>query len=254
MDQLLLPPSAAAGPQPYNAAADAAELDAKPLQDYTSEWTKEQAQPEPEPPPVEPEAGTGSAEDAKDVDASAREFIELYDLAQSYGFHFYSSKPAEDFALPKFAKDRAAYHLAKGLAAMGSPTVPWWIGLLIALAPPAALNFMSAKQYKQDKAEREEHQAQQQRRQWSAERGTGAAAPDHIFRADGSMIKLHPDAPAPAAPPPPASAPKRTKPAKYFGPCEVCGEPVKAKGRKTCSQSCSGKLTSQKNREKKQTT
>lgn len=233
-----LPPASSAGPQPYDATSDAQALDALPLQDYSSAWEKE-PDPAPEPPPAPEGAPEGAKEDAPDVEASAREFLELYDMAQSWGFHFYSGRAPESFALPKFAKDRAAHHLAKGLKSMGSPEVAWWMGLLIALGPPAFFNYMGARQYRAEQQEREEAEARR------AEQFQ-AHTPDHITKADGTRVDM-----PPVPRPEPKAKPRRTgSQARPMGQCEECGMPSKP-GRKTCGQQCSGKRTARLRREKK---
>jgi hypothetical protein len=247
-----LPPHTEA-PKGYDAAADAAEMDAAPLQDYTSEWTKAKSEaeptPEPEPKPGDEPKGEGTDEPRPDAEASAREFIECYDILQAYGFHFYSrGKPHEDFALPKFAKDRATHHLAKGLTKMGSPEVPWWLGLLIALVPPGFMNWMAAKEYRQAQADKATAAANAER-----QRKGQAQGPDTITLKDGTVVPMEEvrRKQAEASPPPPAP-PTAPKPTKDHGTCEVCGGPLKHKGRHTCSQECSGKRTARMRKEAKE--
>jgi|GEM_PF-6977555 len=244
MEPLALPAHTETG-KGYDAAADAAEMDAAPLQDYSSEWSKAKSEappPGPEPKPEDAPKGEEAPTDEPkpDAEASAREFIECYDILQAYGFHFYSQgKPHEDFALPKFAKDRAAHHLAKGLTKMGSPEVPWWMGLLIALAPPGFLNWMAAKEYRKAQEEKATAEANAER-----QRKAQAMGPNTITMKDGTVFPMDPvhSQPRPASPPASAAA-APSKPQKFYGPCEICGKPVKHKGRHTCSQACSGKRT-----------
>lgn len=230
----LLPPSAEAKtPEaqsvPFNLAAHAAKLKAVPKERY--EQPKIEPPPKPEPEPAKPNGPGGPSGEAKtDHEASAKEFIELYDMGQSYGFHFYSGKAVESFQLPAYAKDRAAHHLAKGLEKMGGMEAPWWMGLLLAIGPPTAFNFMAAKQYRQDREQAEEYARKQ---------GSGSVAPDSIIH-HGQVIRMRPDQPTPQ--------PAHSKPkiAKAYGPCQQCGQPVKHKDRKYCSQSCAAKATNAK--------
>lgn len=241
----LLPPASEAQPseapksEAFNLAAHAAKLKATPKEQY-EQPKKEQAPPQPEPEPTKaggPGTGESSGSGAKaDHEASAKEFIELYDIAQSYGFHFYSGKAVESFQLPAFAKDRAAHHLAKGLEKMGGMEAPWWMGLLLAIGPPTAFNFMAAKQY------REQRRQGQEREEAAQRRGSGPVQPDSIIH-HGQVIKMRPE--RPAQPPPPI------RPAKDYGRCQTCGNPVKHKGRKYCSQSCAAKGTNAKRRKAK---
>jgi hypothetical protein len=237
---------AAAG---FDVDADVAALSSTPKEQY------EAPDPEPEAAKTEapgadapggdaPPAGEGGAGDAPGGNAkdSAREFLEVYDTLQSYGFSFYSQgMPAEKFQLPKFAKDRAVHHLAKGLEKMGSPEVPWWVGLLIALAPPAGINFMAAKAY------REEGERQETARQQRESRNMHVVHPTTIIHPDGSEQA----APPPPPPPPRQPAPQRPTTAVPMPPCAHCGEPVKHRKKKYCSQSCSGKARAQFYQEQK---
>ena len=215
----------------YDAKSDAATMDATPLQDYSSEWTKEKAK---DAPPVteepktgpEPEGGAGQP----DAEASAKEFIEVYDTLQSAGFHMWSGEPLDKYLLNKSVKDRAAHHLAKGLAKMGNPELPWWIGLLICLAPPTFFNWMAAREAvkaAREKEEREAARAANQQRQQSGQVFTASS----VTKPSGEVIQMAPD-------------PATHKPAMHAGSCVVCGGPTKVrKGKpgKYCSQSCSGK-------------
>jgi hypothetical protein len=239
-------------PKGFDVAADVAALKSAPKQDYSEQWKQTEEPKKPEPaasgagatPEGEPPPAPGNQE-------SAKEFIEAYDTVQSYSFSIYSEglKP-EKFQLPEFAKTRAAHHLAKGLEAMGSPELPWWLGLLIALAPPSFTNYMTAKAYRQSAEEAAARNAEQ------AKRGQ-PVHPTSITRRDGTVVPMSP-------PPPPSepvtfqeptvaaqspAAPRKQNPNMPL--CQECGiVHVASKKRKYCSKSCAGKATSKKNREK----
>lgn len=236
MSTLALPSHTGAPPAGFDVDADVDALRSTPKEEYQT------TEPEPEPAKTQPPGGDGPATDpppggeggegdppggnAKD---SAREFIEVYDTLQSYGFSFYSlGMPAEKFQLPKFAKDRAVHHLAKGLEKMGSPEVPWWVGLLIALAPPAGINFMAAKAYREEGERRE--QASRPHRNPNMQ----VVHPTTIIHPDGREEPAPPPRHEPPPPPP-------RNPAAPMPPCAHCGQPVKHRKKKYCSQSCSGK-------------
>lgn len=219
----------------FDADADVNALKATPKEDYGTA-----DDPEPEPAPkAEPtadgptpegdaggEGGAGDGPTSRNATASAREFLEVYDTLQSYGFSFYSQgMPAEKFQLPQFAKDRAVHHLAKGLEKMGTPELPWWVGLLIALAPPAGINFMAAREHRRAT----EAQAQQEARRQRS--NMHVVHPTTIIHPDGTESK---------APPPPPPAPRQAYQRKQGQPCIVCGTTCRP-GKKYCSKSCSGK-------------
>lgn len=259
-DTLALPPATpAAAPEAtslVNADTFADALRSTPMEDYRA--------PEPEPPkveapkPVDTPTGEGPKTDAPGTDGpapgpekrnveSAREIIEGYDLLQSYGFSAVSDgmKP-EQFVLDKFPKERAVHHLAKGLEKMGSPEVPWWVGLAIALAIPAFINYRIAMAHRKDRAA--ERTAQNRQRAANGE----PLRPDTITDREGNVVK-------PPPPPPPAPAAARTAPVevlhpatprKTYGPCEVCGNPVHRKTARYCGKSCSGKALNQRLRAK----
>lgn len=239
--QAALPPHVPADTSTgFDADADVAALSATPKEAYQN--------PEPPPPPAgEPPpatgadapAGDGPAPDAPqgdgpaggDAKASAREFIEVYDILQSYGFSFYSQgMDPKQFSLPTYAKDRAVHHLAKGLEKMGTPELPWWVGLLIALTPPAGINFMVAKAHR---AEQDKAQAEAARKNAKRQQQGEALHPDTIIHPNGQEVKVK-------SPPPPPSA-RAAYPKANAAPCIVCGTPTKGPGKKYCGKSCSGK-------------
>lgn len=230
-----LPPHTPAEPTGFDVDADVASLTATPKEQYESPQPEPEPEPTPDPKAAEGAAGGeqagggGEGPAGADAKASAREFLEVYDTLQSYGFSFYSQgMPAEKFQLPQFAKDRAIHHLAKGLEKMGSPELPWWVGLLIALAPPAGINFMAAKAYR-EQAEQQEAEAQRRAN----------------MRVVHPTSIIHPDGREEHMPPPPQTAREATRPrpttAVPMPPCAHCGQPVKGRKKKYCSQSCSGK-------------
>lgn len=231
-----LPPHTEPEATGFDADADVTALKATPKEEYQADPEPE---PEPEPQPAtnpppadgpapEPEAGGGEGPAGGNNVASAREFLEVYDTLQSYAFSFYSQGlPAENFALPKFAKDRAVHHLAKGLEKMGSPELPWWVGLLIALAPPAGINFMAAKAHREQAERQAEEEARRRRNSMHVVHPTSI---------------IHPDGTETASPPP-----RPTYKRRQGQPCEVCGTPCRP-GKKYCSKSCSGKGLAAKRR------
>jgi hypothetical protein len=185
------PPATGGG---FDVDADVATLKSSAKEDYSAQWQA----PPPEPKPVETgpekpadEPPTGEAPPGDEAEASARGFIECYDLLQAWGFHFYSQgKPAQDFTLPKFAKDEAVKHLARGLEKMGSPQLPWWVGLLIALAPPSVLNYMAAREYRRQEQAKEEAEARKNAKGGPTPSPTPPATPrSEPFRADSITTK-----------------------------------------------------------------
>lgn len=191
----------------------------------------------PDPEPKAPEGGTTEAPTGEAI-SSAKEFIETYDLLQSFGFSMYSDgMPIEKFQLPQPVKDRAEHHLARGLQGMGNPELPWAVGLAIALAPPAYFSYLTAREHRAAKREEEQAKAANTKRKESGE----ALHPTIIYDANGNVVRG-------AAP---AKAPMRDQAthttaahaaasAEPLPPCQVCGKPVKHKGRKYCGQSCAG--------------
>lgn len=194
--------------------------------------------PEPDGPTPSPEGGGDGPGDGNNAKASAREFIEVYDIMQSYGFAFYSDgmDPAK-FSLPSYAKDRAVHHLAKGLEKMGSPELPWWVGLLIALAPPAGINFMTAKAHRQAAEVKKQEAA---KRNSQRARNGDVLHPDSVIHRNGTEQPLRPVAVV-KEPDEPAEVHTMHIHYRDMPPCEVCGTPVKRKGKRYCSKSCSGK-------------
>lgn len=258
MSTALLPPHTEATATGFDPDADVAALKATP---------KEPTQPEPDPAPTAdpPPAGQGGAgptpeggatpegggdgPTGNDAKASAKEFIEVYDILQSYGFSMYSQgMDPQKFQLPPYAKDRAAHHLAKGLEQMGTPELPWWVGLLIALAPPAGINFMTAKAHR-EAAERKAEEAATRNAQ-RQQRGE-VLHPDSVIHPNGQEEPIR-RASRTNTPPPPSV---RTiyKDRAPMPPCQVCGAPCKSRNKKYCSKSCSGKARA-KDRQQPSTT
>lgn len=212
------PAEAHAQSEAYSMDTWVQELIATPKEDTSGKW--EQPAPEPKPAPAAPENGP-KAESASDHKASAKEFIDLYDLSQSYGFHFYSGgADQKQFALDAFPKERAVHHLAKGLEKMGGVEVPWYLGLILALAPAAFANYLTAVQYRRAQADAKENAERQKRSE--------PVHPSSITMPTGEVV------PAPQA--------KRSA----SGPmpqCSECGTAVKNRRNVTCGQSCAAKRT-----------
>lgn len=238
MEQLALPPASTESmdqPKGFDVDAEVQRLKSQPKQDYTGEWTKQEAPKEP-PKTETPPTGDGPTAEpgAADPNASAKEFIEVYDTLQSAGFHMWSGQPIDKFLLDKSVKDRAAHHLAKGLEKMGSPELPWWLGVVICLAPPTFFNWLAAREAVKAAREKEEREAQRTANQQRQQAGH-PFQPSTVTRPNGEVIQLHPDQ---APPPAPAAN------AVHAGSCVVCGKPTKVRKGvpgKYCSQSCSGK-------------
>ena len=249
-----IPPPATG--QGFDADADVAALKATPKQDFSAQWEKA-----PDPTPAAgPDAPGGAAggpdipggggpetppEPPQNAKESAKEFIEVYDILQSYGFSFYSQgMDPKPFQLPSYAKDRAIHHLAKGLEKMGTPELPWWVGLLIALAPPAGINFMTAREYRRAQTEKMANEAAANERK--ARQGQ-PVHPSSITRADGTVVKMQVVPPSDEAAPAPA-APRNRAPMPL---CQQCGtNPVKGRTKKYCSQHCAGLASGARNRQR----
>lgn len=275
MSTALLPPHTEAGTAAtdtgtLNLDAFAQALAATPMEDYSKPEVPEQPQqpqpkPAPEAPPTDAPKGEGGGaagpapEPEKRNVESARELIEGYDLLQAWGFSTLSDGMAPDkFALDKFPKERAVHHLAKGLEKMGSPEVPWWFGLVLALAIPAFINYRTAIGFRKAKA-----QERAQRNRSAA--GTGQPLhPDSITDRNGQRVDVPPPpppaaTPASTAPPPGDNSPHtvlqhpaaRMRPVKNYGPCEVCGNPVHRPKARYCGKSCSGKALNERLRAKR---
>jgi len=248
------PPAAGTG---FDVDADVAALKSAPKQETAAPEPDPGAPPEGAPTPDAPPTGapggnpgTGDADpeaggDGGNAKASAKEFIEAYDMLQCWSFAAFSGgmKP-EEFQLPAFAKTRAAHHLAKGLEKMGSPELPWWLGLLIALAPPAGINFMTAKAHREAKEANEARAANAAKH---ARSPGDPIPPTTITRPDGTEIRMRPVAQQERTAPPPAAPRSSTAP---MPPCGVCGNPVKNRKRKYCSTHCGGVASGRKNQER----
>lgn len=199
------------------------------------------------PPPKTDEPSTPGADEPKtetvDPKESAKEFIEAYDLLQSFGFSMYSNGMGmEKFGIPEPIKARATHHLARGLATMGSPEMHWGIGLAIALAPPSFFNWLTAKEHRKAAAAGEARKRDDNKQ--SYERGE-ALTPNIIYDARGNVIKRDP-------PPPPSPTPKKpVNVGKVHGECRQCGKDLHTKGRTYCSQSCSGAASKGRSRTQK---
>ncbi len=205
---------------------------------------------------------TEEAPNTKDkYNDAAREYMETYDLLQSQGFSALAQKeaPVEKFLLEKFAKQRAIHHLARGLRTMEVGEMPWWIGLSIALTPPAIGNYMLAMELRKQREARKVRETRTARENEERKARGEPLQPTSIINADGSVVTPAPPpaaAPAPvAAQAPPASTSTPTtitaKARIVYGTCPVDGNPLYKKRAKYCSQSCAGKATSKLMREKR---
>lgn len=260
----LLPPhtdAAATAPAP-DASSSASGTDASafikaqravPKRPYgPAEGTSTQEPPKTDPPKPEgaPEGGQEPPKDGQpspDSKASAKEFIETYDLLQSFGFSQYSDGlPMERFALPAPVKERAIHHLARGMASMGNPELPWPVGVAMALTPPAFFNWLMAKE---NRAEQRRAKDQERRNNAAKARSGDPIQPTVIYDMHGNVVgrdagqRKAPEAPPPVPAKPftpptvPASSPK------VYGQCRHCGNDLLKRGRTYCSQSCAGKAT-----------
>lgn len=245
-------------PKGFDAAADAAKLDETPLQDYTSEFTRgKSAQPgatdqpsgasSTDPKPADPASSTAPASEPETVSADAkrvaREYIEGYDFGQSFGFSWYSDGMKQDeFKLPKLPKESAIHHLAKGLEKAGTPEMPWWAGLMLALSLPAFANWQIAREHRRGKAEAlaaaQPNKALPPRPAQVIRPGDAAGTAHRSSVTSGDTAQ--PAAPGSVTAPAPAFTALGGQ--QPTGSCLVCGKPAK-KGRKYCSQSCSGKAS-----------
>lgn len=230
-------PSGSEATEAFNMDTFAQALTDHPKEDTSAQWEAVQPEPTPGPTPTGAPKSDGPKADASgNAEASAREFIECYDILQSWSFSLYSQgMPPEMFQLAAFPKDRAIHHLAKGLEKMGTPELPWWVGLVLALAPPGFMNYMAAKEYRAAQehaaaANRNAQRAQQQR----------PVSPDSITIPGGEEVKV--------PPPPPTTQPKNPRMRAVKGTCEECGGPVYNTGRKYCGQSCSAKALNRRNK------
>ena len=227
--ELLPPHTEPQGGQAYDLDAFAQALTDQPKEDTSAQWEKE-PEPAPEPPPADTPGSDGpKAEPNGNAEASAREFIECYDILQSWSFSIYSQGMApEKFQLASFPKERAIHHLAKGLEKMGTPELPWWVGLVLALAPAGFMNYMAAREYRNAAAD-----AAMAKRNAERSKRSEAVHADTITMPNGSTV--------PAPEHTTAAPPKPTKMRAVKGTCEECNGPVYHTGRKYCGQSCSAK-------------
>ncbi len=211
----------------------------KPKRVYTQ--TAQPPPPKPEPGPTPPPTGDGPKSEpgsgAPDNTESAREFIEAYNTMQAGGFALLAGDISAfgKFLLPRDIKERAAHHLGKGLGTMGSPEIPWWIGLLLALAIPTVVNYQTAMEHRRAKREGEEPERRPNapRTARPAQPGGGTPAPAvTVLDRNGAPIR-------------PVTRRSVTPPA--VTPCLQCGQPTKRR-RKYCSQRCAGLAVSAKRR------
>lgn len=261
----------------FSMKAHAAAMRSTPKQDYSAAW--EQTQSPAAGAGTSPEAGTGpaatpsspsapTAAPAADADGekkyadAAREFIEVYDTGQAFGFGVLSkTRDPKRFQLDPWSKERATHHLARGLKAMGRSEMHWGLGLAIALTPPAVANYFTARELRKA-AEAKATLPPNANRTTAATPGkaTPDPAPPATQVADGIQAQR-----------PATGARERTavpgqmvveteharnakeKPRKG-PPCAVCGKVTKHKRSKYCSQRCAGIGTTRVNAERRTAT
>jgi hypothetical protein len=112
--------------------------------------------------------------------------------------------------------------------------------LLMVLSVPAMANYFAAKEYRKAKADERAAAARERQRQ----RDGGVVVPDSITH-KGNTTAYQPPPPASPAPKADAPAPTFTQVKTSGAPCLICGSPCN-KGRKYCSQTCSGKARKKK--------
>lgn len=151
--------------------------------------------------------------------------------------------PADHFRFDPHTRAQAEYQLAKGIAQGGGKfKMPWWAALAGLMAFQAFLTWQKVKRAKEQQEEVNWRREEAKRR--AAENGDQAPEPK-------PMRAVHPDSitdrngrTVPVKPPEKTKGP--------MPPCQHCGTPVKHRGRRYCSQSCAGKATSAKRRQKQQ--
>ena len=123
-------------------------------------------------------------------------------------------------------------------------TLEMGVGLFLLAGLLAFQAFVSWQKVKQ--AKEQQQSRPQERRPGQSDAGHRDQPPHHA-----PMRAVHPDSitdrtgrTVPVKPPAKAKAP--------MPPCQHCGTPVKHRGRRYCSQSCAGKATSAKRRQKPQ--
>lgn len=249
-EAILIPETASApsaGPRkPFDLGSHAAALKDTPKEHY-----KEAVEPEPPPttePPPNPDGdipggdgtGTGSeGEPSKEAKDSARLAIDLYDTGVGMLCEAVVDDPqrypAERFHMRKDLRSQAETQLAKGIALGGGKfKLPWWAGLLIVLSFQGFLTWRTVKAAQSEKAAR--NAPPRPSASNAPQRDAGAQSvytPSSITDRNGKVTPIR-------------DVPKHV-------PCAQCGNPVAKKGRKYCSQRCSGLATSAKRRKPKTT-
>lgn len=153
--------------------------------------------------------------------------------------------PADHFRFDPHTRAQAEYQLAKGIAQGGGKfKMPWWAALAGLMAFQGFLTWQKVKQA------REQEEEQSPKQQEPHRTASDAGHRDQPSR-PAQMRAVHPDSitdrngrTVPVKPPAKAKGP--------MPPCQHCGTPVKHRGRRYCSQSCAGKATSAKRRQKQQ--
>lgn len=241
--------------------AFAGELKSTPKQDYSQAWSepKTSAPPPPDPKAAQP-GGTAPVGDAGQqpegepkgegsAKETARVVLMMYDNLVSQvcsAIADHESYPAKRFAMDEASRREAEKQLAIGIEKNNWAGLPWWGILVMMIVASGVANWLLVREAMKDKRKQKEQQAARNRA--SAARGE-PLNPDSITDKHGQTVKP-PAAASPVASPahastdpasPPQASPARA--AKFHGSCQECGNPVKHKGRKYCSQSCAGKAT-----------
>lgn len=232
---LLMPPKADA--EAFDLDAHLASLKAEPKEVYEEAITPPTPEPEPAKPGPDPEPEPEKkAESTADDGASARFLVHMYDIGTSKLCEALVDEPdrypAKHFQLEPMLREEAERQLAKGMAESGGKwRIPWYWALFAVFAFGGLMQWLAVKAARKEKKERKERETEQANAQArhqaeQARRNPGqAVVPSSITKANGEQV----------APAPPAQAAPRN-----FGTCLECGKPLEKKGKKYCSQSCSG--------------
>ena len=231
-EQALLPPASDASSS-FDLAAHAAALGATPKEHYAAPDPEPEPAPEP-PPDPEPKAepGGGSAKGTADDQASARFILDMYDSGVSLLSEALvddpAKYPASHFAMQPLLKEHAVDQLSKGMAQGGGKWhLPWWVALLVVLLFHGGLTWAAVRSAKREKAERKPKTPPPA--PTTAQYTAHHAEPLNVSLQDKNGKDL-------------GSVPQRPE-SNNMPPCQLCGQPVKRKGRKYCGQSCAGKAT-----------
>lgn len=246
MEPALLPPASTAPPPTadngFDFSSHAEKLKSTPKQDYSSSIPKPEPEPEPDPAPGSSSTGSGASsgpdapppgtdgggqEYTKEHLDSARATLMIYDTTVAglcEALVDDPKYPAERFMMKPLVRTQAEQQLARGIAKGGGKfSMPWWLALCILLAFAGFLNWQMVKKARKEKAERSRPRPTPAAPPPGAPHTAGQPiAPSAIHDAAGKRVDV--------PPPPPAT----------YGECAQCGRPLTKKGKKYCSQSCSG--------------